>query len=166
MFVKICCQVSAAMPEVEVNYDGRREDRDGLDDYNEKELVELPATFGPSQPLHRDSKLTGTPGNAQANVIDYRAIFTKCYRNGRRKTRAVLEGDNTFTGYDLVDDRVTAISTSIPFEPLVQEWFALASSFQEGALHNIDYESLIPVLYLGLEEVVQQVNSRDSGIMW
>ncbi|GAV03257.1 hypothetical protein RvY_13707 [Ramazzottius varieornatus] len=160
VFVKTCCQVSAKPADAQAKSDPKREDSDGLDDYNEKELVELPPTFGPSQPIHRDSKLTGAAGNTQANVVDYRAIFTKCYRNGRRKTRALLEADNTFTRSDVVDDRVTEIATSIPFEPLVQEWFALASGFQEGALRDIDYESLIPLLYLGLEEVVRQAAKR------
>ena len=135
---------------------------DFLDDYDESDLAELPNNFGPrlSNYPRRDSRLTFVE-----NSVDYRDIFSKCYRNARRKTRALLEKKQTAspTYGDLADHRVSRIAESVPWEPLVQQWFALGSDFQNGVLDGTDYENLIPLLFLGFEEVILQVRSNTGA---
>ncbi|OWA51195.1 hypothetical protein BV898_15688 [Hypsibius exemplaris] len=129
---------------------------DLIDDYDETELMELPNNFGPA-PSQRESKLM----SSTENIVDYREIFRKCYRNARRKTKALVEKEPSAATYgDLADDRVSQIAATVPWEPLVQQWFALGSDFQDGIMKEIDYENLIPMLFLGFEEVILRAQKR------
>lgn len=122
------------------------------DDYDEQELPEVPLDYG----------CTLRPGSVRghksipAEGVDYRQIFSKCYRNARRKTKAIFDTKETTVG-DLADDRVSVLARYPPWEPLVQEWLALGSDLLTETFTDLDYESLIPTLNLGFEEVVIQV---------
>ncbi|XP_055345514.1 uncharacterized protein LOC129593298 [Paramacrobiotus metropolitanus] len=118
------------------------------DDYDEKDLAELPADFGARANVSRPD----------GGLVDFREIFAKCYRNARRKTRAVLDQEPTITTVgDLADSRAAQLSRVVPFEPLVRDWLALLGG---SVLEDVDFESMVPVLFLGLEEVVIQAQRR------